>query len=80
MKRTLEKNLDEHLDGGTQNYKKIQALITTISNEWESRLKNKECNPAIKNKVIYFSVFIYFFSVFFLEIHYLFLGRLLGTR
>ena len=65
MKRTLERNLDEHLDGGTQNYKKIQALITTISNEWESRLKNKECNPAIKNKVIYFSVFIYFFSVFF---------------
>ena len=80
MKRTLEKNLDEHLDGGAQNYKKIQALITTISNEWESRLKNKECNPSIKNKVIYFSVFIYFFSVFFLEIHYLFLGRLLGTR
>ena len=52
MERTLEKNLDEYLENGTKNYKKIQSLITTMSNDWESRLKNQECSPAIKNKVI----------------------------
>ena len=51
MKRTVKKNLNEYLPGGTERFEDLQKLISAMAKEIGPLLRNHEVSPGIRNKV-----------------------------